>query len=528
MMRNPLGSARFGRHRRPDGVASTSVALTAPAALQRRKRVLTALFATVLAAAVAAQLHVLNPGGPKAHASVVQGQPLVAGRTLSGVVAGTSGPSGVSSFGSWRGKPAEVITVYSGTNTWDAITNISGEVGWWGGTNAHRVWSVPLLPLDNSATLASAAAGAYNSKYYAIGQGLVAGGDGSATIRLGWELNGDWYTWSMSKNPSAFAQAWRNAINQMRSVPGAHFTFDFNVSPNYPDPTPAWPGDAYVDIVSMDLYDYSWASYSASDHVAAWNGYLTEKTGLNWLASFASAHGKRIAFPEWAEAYRCDGHGGGDDTYFIQQMHNWIASHNVAYETYFNADDDSCHRFVINGGYFPNAANLYKSLLNSTSTPPPTTAPTTTKPPTVAPTTTKPPTTAPTTTKPPTTAPTTTKPVTTTAPATSSLDVTRVRASANASRADDWPIVGSVLSSNRYIFLNAPSGTVKVAFYLDRSVASGPTRTETSAPYDMEGTNGANAYPWNASAVTGSHTLIVQATMSNGSVQTATVSFTTK
>src|SRR3954447_4172060 len=114
MMRS-LGSARFGRHRRPDLTASSAVAVTAPAAMHRRKRMLTALFATVLAAAVAAQLHVLTPGGPKADASVVQGQPLVAGRALSGVVAANTGPSGVQNFGSWRGKSAEVITVYGGT-----------------------------------------------------------------------------------------------------------------------------------------------------------------------------------------------------------------------------------------------------------------------------------------------------------------------------------------------------------------------------------------------------------------------------
>ena len=49
-----------------------------------------------------------------------------------------------------------------------------------------------------------------------------------------------------------------------------------------------------------------------------------------------------MSFPEWGLQWRCDGHGGGDDPYFVQHFHDWIAAHDVAYEAYFNVDYDSC------------------------------------------------------------------------------------------------------------------------------------------------------------------------------------------
>ncbi len=346
--------------------AGAEVGATAP--LVRRKRRLTAVFGTVLVVGVAAQLHLLTPGGSSADAATVTPQPLVAGQALSGVTS-KGGLPGVSAFGNWRGKAAQVEVGYITVETWASMTNIGGQAltKIFSGSNVHRVWSMGLLPLDGEGTLEQAAAGQFNSKYVTIAKALVAGGDGSSTIRLGWEGNGDWFSWSGIKDPAAFAGAYRQEVTAMRSVPGAHFTFDWNMSLNYPDPTNMYPGDAYVDIVGTDLYDYTWSA-NAKDHVATWNKILTEKTGLNWMANFASAHHKRFSLPEWGLSYRCDDNaGGGDDPYFIDQVHNFIKTHDVAYESYFNADDSSCHRYTINTGTFPNAAAEYKKQFSGSS-----------------------------------------------------------------------------------------------------------------------------------------------------------------
>jgi hypothetical protein len=107
--------------------------------------------------------------------------------------------------------------------------------------------------------------------------------------------------------------------------------------------------------------------------------------------------------------------------------------------------------------------------------------------------------------------------------------VSSVRATNNANRSGSWTLQGSSLSSNRYIYVNAPSNTVKVQFWLDKATSATANRTENSSPWDFSGTNGSLELPWNASGTwAGTHTLIVHATLSSGAVESVTVTFTTK
>jgi len=428
--------------------------------------------------------------------------PLATGQTLSGVVGGGGEPA-ADAFSSWRGRPVQVITSYTSTNSWDLITGVTtqGLTQIYHGTNAHLVWSVPLLPLDGSASLALAATGAYNAKYAAVAQQLVKGGDGSATIRLGWELNGNWFSWSGEKSPAAFVAAWRQAVTAMRNVPGAHFTFDWNTSLGFSDPTQMYPGDGYVDLIGADVYDASYSSaYPSTDHTAVWANMLSESWGLNWLAGFAAEHGKRISIPEWGVQWLCNGHGGGDDPYFIQQMHNWIASHDVAYEAYFNDDLNSCNNSALNDGRFPQAAAEYKKLESVATTPPVVTAP---APPPVA--------------APPAT------------PAPTALDLSDIQLSTSPARTNGGWLFAATVTGPAYIWLVAAPGITQVRFFLDRPTTSTPTTTDTSAPWDLEGgtTAAANPLPY-GSLKAGSHQMTVMATLSSGVVQSATVSFTVK
>jgi hypothetical protein len=103
-----------------------------------------------------------------------------------------------------------------------------------------------------------------------------------------------------------------------------------------------------------------------------------------------------------------------------------------------------------------------------------------------------------------------------------------VRATVNANHSSSWALQGSTLSGNRYIYVNAPSGTAKVQFWLDKATSSTATATETSNPYDLAGSSGSNGKAWNSSGTwKGKHTLIVHATLTSGAVQSVTVTFTT-
>lgn len=112
-----------------------------------------------------------------------------------------------------------------------------------------------------------------------------------------------------------------------------------------------------MDFIGTDLYDESWVQPRTPAN--AWAGQLSETWGLNWLASFAAAHGKPIVFPEWGVAIRSDGHGLGDDPYFVNQFASWISSHNVAWTNIFTVD--AVQQDDITDGSFPNALAAFRA-----------------------------------------------------------------------------------------------------------------------------------------------------------------------
>ena len=172
--------------------------------------------------------------------------------------------------------------------------------------------------------------------------------------------------WSVANATDAanFAAYFRNIVNAMRAVPGQSFKFIWN--PNVGDstnasytPAQAYPGSAYVDFIGGDLYDQTWVSPATPQN--AWAGQLGGEWGLDFLASFSSAQGRPVVFPEWGVVIRPDGHGLGDDPYFIDQFGAWIAAHNVAWTSYFNFDaSDGAHDLL--GARFPQSLAAFRQV----------------------------------------------------------------------------------------------------------------------------------------------------------------------
>ena len=193
--------------------------------------------------------------------------------------------------------------------------------------------------------LQNEARGDYADRFRALARQLVTDGEGDAVIRLGWEMNAPWFDWSQRRcppsDPQCFAKAWRTVVTAMRSVRGQHFRFLWCVYDTGSDPSVAWPGGGYVDLVGDDVFDwggglggiYPRRLNGGKDHQAAWDNLLTDSTGLNWLARFAAAKGKRIAIPEWGLAYQS--YGGGDDPLYVANMIAWQKEHHVAVSVYW-------------------------------------------------------------------------------------------------------------------------------------------------------------------------------------------------
>jgi hypothetical protein len=285
------------------------------------------------------------------------------------------GPGPDKSFGTWRGLSPAVGTDYVPENTWAAMDNPSWDIQQWSAApSITPMFSLPLWPSKGTYSFAQAAAGAYNQYFVTLAKNLIAAGLDHAILRLAWEPDGNWYRWSITNEQQAkqYAEAWRQIVGAIQRVPGQHFGFDWclNMVPVTAwSPEDAYPGDAYVTEIGEDVYDFNQRGVNNQAPADRWNYLVNHPYGLAWQASFAAAHGKPISFPEWGLVARPAAPQlvGGDDSMFVQNMHDWFMSHNTAVEAYFNSDTLAAGLFYgINTSFsatnFPKARLLYQKL----------------------------------------------------------------------------------------------------------------------------------------------------------------------
>jgi hypothetical protein len=427
-----------------------------------------------------------------------------------GIYLGYENTNGVHSLGDSMGQQPSYAMDYLDGTSWSTMeSSASNEAAKWGSAGYSMTYSIPMLP-NSGSSLASGAAGDYNSYWTTIAQNLVANNQASSILRIGWEFNGNWYTWAAnSSNQAQWVAFWQQIVTTMRAVPGANFKFEWcptlgdtgigNLA-NY------YPGNAYVDDVGADVYDQTWNSYPGA---AAWFSDLqTETYGLNWLTSFASQNGKQVAIGEWGlgegpgnagQPYSGNNEevSGGDDPAFINDFAQWLMTNHILEASYF--DDQS---MALSSSQNPNSYNaLLKDFgpggvassgsgSTSTAAPAPAPAPTTTTAPAPAPTTT---TTAPApTTTAPAPAPTTTttappKPATTTtttppsAPHTTPTTVPTTTTTTTPPPAPGGPPPGSMTITT--LSVSAGSATVGDESALSFAVTVSPAVNETVGVY---------------------------------------------
>jgi hypothetical protein len=316
-----------------------------------------------------------------------------------------NGPANVDGFSQWLGTPVDLAAAFEANDSWDNIDGAEWQLGPWSQwvrmqTGRNLLLAVPLLP-SSGATLTACSAGQYDQYWANLANNLAYYGLHWAYLRLGWEMDGGWYAWGApqgSGKEASYAGCFRRVVQVMRQAqPANQWKFVWNPttawwSASYLDAV--WPGDAYVDIVGLDLYDQSWATgtypYPANCDAActlaaqqtAWNEHSWK---LGTLRDFGIAHGKPMAIPEWGVAIRPDGHGGGDNSFFVQKMSDFIhdPANNVVFHSYFDVsavDIDARLTNSVTGDNpagatrFPNAAALFKQLFGATA--PANTAPT--------------------------------------------------------------------------------------------------------------------------------------------------------
>ena len=249
---------------------------------------------------------------------------------------GCDGVKQLPQFTQWFGRQPDLIVDFFAMESWQSMMDDANWTIWcWAQQNRKVVFSVPMLPNGND-TLADGAAGKFDHIFTQLAQEFVKNGYGDAIIRLGWEFNGGWYPWAAAKDPANWVNYWRRIVTTMRAV-SPTFRFDWCSAQGWQQLPPAevYPGDAYVDIIGRDTYNQSW-SPEVTTPEQRWNELLTGHFGLEWLEQFAQAHNKPMSMPEWGTGTRPDGHGGGDDAYFITRMAEWMRSRNLIYHGYWD------------------------------------------------------------------------------------------------------------------------------------------------------------------------------------------------
>jgi len=258
--------------------------------------------------------------------SATESQPLL------GAFVGNSAPvneENLAAMEQWLGRELDYAVIFLNHDSWEAFdSSVRWSLDQWP-NHEKLLIAVPLTVTGT--TLHDVASGAYDQHYLEAAQ-QIAAYDPNAIIRIGWEMNGDWFPWSAASDPQGYIDACRLAVDAFRSASqGFTFAWAPNVGIERIDPEKVYPGDAYVDVVGMSVYEgSSWFVGKTAEE--RWDWLMNQPNGLKWQQEFAAAHGKPVGFPEYASDI--------DDGYFVTHMADWIKSNNnFVFQSWWNQND---------------------------------------------------------------------------------------------------------------------------------------------------------------------------------------------
>jgi hypothetical protein len=209
---------------------------------------------------------------------------------------------------------------WSPVGIWQDVANYSAH-----GINVMNGWSgaapvtIPLVGLTmaqfanaygHSADqdFAAIQSGAWDYRLDAIYQAYVDHGFTTIYSRPGFEMNGDWFAWSVrpdNSNAAAFAATFRHIANHAYNWASAHgITIKMVWNPGYlgdagsqarPDYTLFYPGDAYVDHIGIDTYG---TCSGVGDNGPLLTFPTNNYFGLDDAIKMSIAKGKPLCFPE--------------------------------------------------------------------------------------------------------------------------------------------------------------------------------------------------------------------------------------
>jgi mannan endo-1,4-beta-mannosidase len=303
--------------------------------------------------------------------------------SLLGIYHGNQGwkMSDVAAMEQWQGKKNAVVVLFTNwCNRSKDMNNLFGQqlVNIWNNGNVPMItWEPHLCTARNTPNdiEVRAANGEYDAYFNAWADRLktwLSGPDGvfgtaddrRAYIRMGHEMNGDWYQWgaSMGNNhPSDFVNMWIriHGIFASKGLGPSHIQWVW--SPNHvdcldwacPGGYPAesyYPGSQYVDWIGIDGYNWgtsqSWSSWQSPDQIYG--------NMLNRLRTLDNS--KPIVFAEFASSS-----SGGNKGAWITDVFNYALTNDIRMVTWFNEDKET--DWAVYGG--STVWNEYKIAVGS-------------------------------------------------------------------------------------------------------------------------------------------------------------------
>lgn len=292
-----------------------------------------------------------------------------------GVGRGSGVPDRIAEYEDWLGCTVEYVIEFPARELWQQISKPQYLLEQWQDNPHTLVLGLAMLPSDEEGSMEAGARGEYDDYFRSFGQALVEAGREDTQIRIGWEFNGYWSDYYTPDDPETFREYWRRIVEVLRSVEGQEFVFIWNPAESGDDAVPFYPGDDVVDYIGVDVYDsvsapgtYPYpvvcddACRLARQSTAWFANIYGGETGLAYYSDFAKSRGKELVLPEWGLWERPDGFTGGENPFFISQMHEFITdpSNNVAWHAYFEYDyPDNRHRLMTS---FPESGVVFRNL----------------------------------------------------------------------------------------------------------------------------------------------------------------------
>jgi hypothetical protein len=307
-----------------------------------------------------------------------------AGTPLLGIYYGNQGwkMEQVQAVESWQGKRHAVVNLFTNwCNRSTTINNLFGQqmLNIWNNKNVPMVTWEPFLcsgtTADIEVRIARGEFDSYINTWASRMKGFLSGPDGvyntaddrRAYLRLGHEMNGDWYEWgaaSGNNSPNDYIAMWRHVKGRFAAQGIGSTRLQWIWCVNHDDVGPYtaeqfYPGDSYVDWVALDGYNWgttqTWSSWKSPAQ-----SYDAMISRLRLLTT------KPLALTEFGTTSQ-----GGNKSQWISDTFAYAVSKDLRMVVWFNEDKETDWAiFGGNGGdstfsYGRTSYNAYSSYKNA-------------------------------------------------------------------------------------------------------------------------------------------------------------------